>query len=213
MIIHNVDQRSKDWFKLRKGLITASNAHRLLTPAKRKTYQVELLSEILTGELTEHFVSEAMQWGIEWEEEGLNRYQGLNEFISLKKVGFCTNENIPYIGCSPDAIAVATKIPAKADWKPVEYLIEVKCPTSKNYLEAMINGPAYEYIAQVQFQMLVTGFEYGVLVYFDPRFPRDMNMHYVEIKKDHSMIDHLMDGINDINSFIDGFLMEKGINR
>jgi len=204
MITYDVQQRSFEWFTLRKGVITASNAHRLLTPAKRKTYQIELLAEILTGTLTEHYISEAMQWGIDYEDEAIDEFKDKHGKLlpEFSRVGFCKSELIPNIGCSPDFLIGE------------DSLGEVKCLSSKNHLEAYLNSPDVDHIAQIQFQLLVTGRDTGIYVGYDPRMPtHELKIYWHPIYKDEKLTSKIKEGIDEVNGFIDDFLMERGLNR
>lgn len=206
MIIHDVEQRTAEWYELRKGVITASNAHRLLTPAKRKTYQMELLAEILSGQITEHYVNEAMQWGIDNEEKAIAEFAKKNPDSKYWKYGFCTNENIPNVGCSPDLVFQKTNAQHKQ-------LVEIKCLSTKNHLDGNLFGIDADYVAQIQFQMLVTDFEFALYLGYDPRLPEKLQLYTVKVDRDEKMIERLKEGIAEVNGFIDEFLLDNGLPR
>ena len=158
MRIIDVPQKSEAWYLLRNGKITASNADRLLTPAKRKTYAMELLAEQQSEYIPEGFTSSAMAWGIENEENAVAWYE-LETGNVVERVGFCLHDDYDMIGCSPDGFIGS------------EGLIEIKCPNSKTHIEYMLEGIPKDYFSQVQFQMLVTGRFWCDFVSFDPRMP------------------------------------------
>ena len=70
MKIHDVEQNSEAWFRLRAGVPTASQWHKLLTPAKlepsrsRSGYAYELAGPVIAGEPLESF------GGSSWTERG-----------------------------------------------------------------------------------------------------------------------------------------------
>ena len=158
MIIINVAQKSEAWYSIRNGKITASNADRLLTPAKRKTYAIDLLAEQKSEYIPEGFTSLAMSWGIENEDNAIAWYE-LETGNVVEKVGFCLHNDYDLIGCSPDGFSGS------------EGLIEIKCPNSKAHIEYRLEGIPKDYFAQVQFQMMVTGRKWCDFVSFDPRMP------------------------------------------
>ena len=63
MIVHNVRQGSAEWIALRLGIATASNFHKIITPAKgdlseqRHAYMYQLVVETLTGVSSETTVT------------------------------------------------------------------------------------------------------------------------------------------------------------
>ena len=102
MIIHNCEQRSSIWFNLRLGKITGSNAHKLTTPIKFKTYYYELLAETITRNIKEGHVTEEMQWGIDNEPFAAEWYQERTE-TKVTICGFIEHEKNIF-GCSPDLL-------------------------------------------------------------------------------------------------------------
>ena len=197
MIIYDCEQRSLEWMRLRTGRITASNAHRLTTDAKRETYQYALLAETITGLLDETFVSDAMQWGIDQEEFAMEWYEKQDPSRELRRVGFCQSKEFLIAGCSPDLLV------------DEDGLCEIKCPTSKNHLLYWNEGPSSEYIYQMQFQMLITGREWTDFLTYDPRFPSAFQGKVHHIKRDEKIIGKLIKGIKEIELFIDTFMLDN----
>ena len=158
MIIVDVEQRSPQWLAMRRGVITASAADRLMTQVKLREYALELATERLVRELPEQFVNAAMQWGIDHEDEARMRYAF--ERHHVETVGFCWHDEYEnWAGCSPDGLV--------GD----EGLVEIKCPTSKRHLEYITEGVVpKDYAAQLDFQLWVTGRNWCDFVTYDPRF-------------------------------------------
>jgi putative phage-type endonuclease len=161
VIVVDVEQRSPEWLALRRGAITASAADRLLTQAKIREYALELAAERLVREVPPNIVTAAMQWGIDHEENARLRY-AFERGVDVLSVGFAWLDDLEgWIGCSPDGVV--------GD----DGLVEVKCPSSKRHLEYLTNGEApKEYMAQIQFQLWVTGRQWCDFVSYDPRFER-----------------------------------------
>jgi len=199
MIIHDCEQRSPRWYNLRCGKVTASNAHKLLTPAKYKTFLLELIAEQVTGELTQHFVSEAMQWGIDQEPFAIEWYANTTKF-DVEQVGFIESETY-YAGCSPDLV-VGEK-----------GMAQIKCPTSKNHVDYYMKGPTDEIITQMQFEMWIYEAEWNDFITFDPRWPFHMQGKIHRIERDEALIKRLEQKVQQITCEVDTFLFENNLHR
>src|SRR5512139_3736790 len=71
-----------EWVRERIGFLTASNMGKAMSflkdgkteSAERKRLKIEILAERLTDSAVDHFVSDAMQWGLDMEPEAKKRY-------------------------------------------------------------------------------------------------------------------------------------------
>ena len=161
MKIINCEQRSEDWFKSRLGLWTASFFDKAITATGKPSTSAnavnnKLVAELIIGEPEETFTSEAMERGKELEAEALD-FLNFTFGYSFKEVGFCDSEQ--GYGASPDAMAenIGLELKCPLAHTHVQYLSDEKLPT--------------KYIAQVQGQMLVTGFAEWVFCSYHPDFP------------------------------------------
>ncbi|MFU2148987.1 YqaJ viral recombinase family protein, partial [Hafnia paralvei] len=168
------EQGGEDWKSLRLGVVTASRAHAVLATGrggkgwgeKKKSYLMELVAEVCTGQSPEIF-GKPLEWGTEHEAEA----RTLFEFMAGKNV---STENIMFkdetlrTAASPDGIC--------SDG----YGLEIKCPfTTTVYLDFRVNGVIKpEYIAQCQYSMWVTGASGWYFANYDPRMKRE-GLHYV----------------------------------
>lgn len=188
-----IEQRTHAWLMARVGMVTASRFKDVLARLKsgapaqaRKDYLVEVVCERLTGEPTQRFVNSAMQWGTEMEPHARDAYvkrtgRGVDE------VGFVKHPELA-AGVSPDGIV------------ELEGLIEIKCPSTANHLDTLLNGMPEQHLAQIQGQLWVTGYDWCDFVSFDPRLPRGLDLHIQRIERDQGFIDHLD---NEVRRFID----------
>ncbi len=151
----DMDQGSEDWFRARKGRLTASQMAKVITPTGKLSSQWEKLAIRLAGECVKpneipaflgnihtdrghEMEPVAREWFAEW--------SGLD----VRTVGFVTKDDNPVLGCSPDALIY------KKD-KPVCGL-EIKCPLIENHaLYHYEGGVPEQYRAQVHGSMVVTG--------------------------------------------------------
>ena len=137
MIIHNVEQGTPEWFRLRMGVPTASRFGEVYTAtgkasASAENYMYSLLAEIVSNEPGESFSNAATEWGHEMEPRAVSAYEML-EGRSMEVIGFVTNDD-GTIGCSPDRMN-----------------LEIKCPSLKTHLKYLVDGKVpTKYIPQVQ---------------------------------------------------------------
>ena len=151
--VHDVEQRSEAWRKLRAGRLTASVAGDMMATRKDKTeaaprrdLRTQLVCEILTGQPQDDaFLSKDMTRGIEVEADAFAAYELDAETVVLK-VGFLTHNELP-AGASPDGIV--------GDF---EGGLELKCPRAANHL-AYVRGRTLprEYEYQIAHSLWLTG--------------------------------------------------------
>ncbi|WP_273790013.1 lambda exonuclease family protein, partial [Bartonella sp. ML70XJBT] len=141
-----MQQRTAEWFQARLGKVTASNIYNILSKtakglptSKYEDYKIKLMTERLTGEISQSYITPAMQWGIEHEEEALKEYAFIYD-TQITQCGFIQHPTIQMAGASPDGFVGN------------DGLIEIKCPQSSNHLRFfMDNEIKPEYLAQMQF--------------------------------------------------------------
>ena len=104
------DQKSPQWLKQRVGNVTASRLADIMGKKKdgnyyqkRIDYMDEIIAEILSGELVEHYVSAEMDFGSEYEAEARSQYELRNE-VFVDQVGFVLHPEIARCGASPDGL-------------------------------------------------------------------------------------------------------------
>lgn len=201
-VIFDVDQRSENWHNLRRGKITASNAHRLLTPAKFNTFKWELLAETLTHHpVPDAYMNEAMQRGVDLEDTAVEEYIEINGYdCEHYRMGICVSLDYPICAASPDLVVGERG------------LAEIKCPNSENHLKYMSGDIKKEYIAQMQFQMWIIEREFNDFVTFDNRFKeKKMQLYTKCFKRDDDMIGEFKKKADEMKEFIETFRMENGV--
>lgn len=161
-----VEQGSDDWFTMRLGVATASQAKKFAAKqgsATRQTYMNTLLAEVATGMPAEEVTAKAMAWGNEHEPDARQAFEfatGLQAH-QLPFVYRLGSDGKPQreFGCSPDGIT--------SDGGG----LEIKCPfLSANHVDFIINKNIKDdYIWQVQFSLWVTGLPHWYFASYDPR--------------------------------------------
>lgn len=180
MKIHNFEQRTDEWYSIRKGKMTASNAETIIDNGKGlETYIYNLMAEYYSSAEKENYINADMQRGIDLEPEArleFEFYTGLD----VQEVGFV--EYNDFIGVSPDGLV--------GD----DGLIEIKCPNDSIYFKLLLsNNIKPEYIAQMQMQMYVTDRQYCYFVSYNPNFEK--SLYIKKINRDEEMIDKLKKGL------------------
>lgn len=161
MLLHDVEQNSDEWFRLRRGIPTASDANRILTAsgkpsASQDAYIAELIDEIVRPMETRDPEEQAAQFaGNRHTERGHALEPKMREWLSLvtrteaRTVGFVTNDECT-AGCSPDSFIYRGDVLVRAQ--------EIKAPEGKKHALWMLGGVLpEEHKQQVHFSMVVTG--------------------------------------------------------
>ena len=127
-----IDQNSPEWLTLRIGQVTASKVADVIAKLKsgkpaasRETYKMQLLAEVITGRATDHYVSQAMDFGKENEPLARSMYE-IEKGVEVERVGYVRHPSIPRSGCSPDGLV--------GD----DGLVEFKVPNTTTHLEYLI---------------------------------------------------------------------------
>lgn len=164
-------QQSDSWIRSRVGRITGSRIADVCSylsrssgakkagdsSAKRDSYRLELIAERLTGRAKDHYVSPAMEWGTETENDARLYYEGIMRQM-VEPVGFVLHPEFDFTGASPDSL-VGT-----------EGVLELKCPETTTHLQYISEGKIpEEYLPQVAWELACTGRKWADFVSYDPR--------------------------------------------
>lgn len=168
MKIHDVEQRSPEWYALRAGKPTASEFGGVVTPKGEPsktaaTYAVTLAIELFAGKRVDAWGGSAWtERGRELEEEALDLYAFATD-AEITPVGFVTDDDETE-GCSPDALVGA------------DGMAEVKCLKGENHAKAIMyfqaNGSCPPgYTQQTQGQLMICERAWCDLVFYHPDLP------------------------------------------
>lgn len=180
MKVHDVEQRSEEWRRLRLGLLTGSCAEAVIAERKRGTGELKeratlrrrLVCERLTGLCAEGtYQSDDMKRGSDMEPAAFAAYEARTRQI-VQRVGFVTHDTLA-AGCSPDGYV--------GEWEGV---IELKCPKQTTHYEYRTAGVLPdEYRGQVLHAMFITGARWVDFCSFDPRFKSPLDLFIVRYKR------------------------------
>ena len=194
----NNPQDRDSWVAKRRGHITASRVG-IVTRRKRdgkpyagyEDYLMEVVVERLTEKAAEHFVSEAMQWGVDQEEAAAQHYA----FETGREVAysdFVPSTTIPMSGASPDRLV--------GD----DGLLEIKCPTTRTHVEFLLTGEiAEDYQWQMIWQMACTGRHWCDFMSYDPRLPIHLQSKIKRFHMDAEMLQAAEIAVRDALAWID----------
>lgn len=178
------EQRSPEWFEARCGRITASHMCDITAYLKsgqgemmnRANYRMALLSERLTGRVTENFVTNEMKCGQEQEEYGFSAYEVKNNVL-VDHVGFAIHPTMDFSGASPDGLVGE------------DSGIEIKCLTTARHLKIWNSREVpSEYYDQIQWNMVCCEREKWDFVCFDSRLPDHLQLLVIPVLYDEKRV-------------------------
>lgn len=200
----SIEQGTPEWHKSRAGVVTASKAHYLLMGRKtqgRATYMDELIAAVATGRVPDEINAKALQWGKDNEQDAREAYSAAT-FEVVTDYGFIYRDNSMRAGCSPDGMI---------NGKPKG--LELKVPWSSAVWAGFAGRGQIkkEEVAQVQFSLMVTGYESWGFAKFNPRNTNCKKLHYIEIERDEEMIANLERGLEEFVEDMDKALDNLGL--
>ncbi|KAL1353049.1 hypothetical protein HN51_016989 [Arachis hypogaea] len=159
-----VQQRSDEWFALRKDKLTTSTFSTALGFWKGSR-RVELWHEKVFAtevQVIEASKRNAMEWGVQNESAAIDQYRKITGH-EVSTMGFAmhANERLDWIGASPDGVLGCF---------PEGGILEVKCPYNKGKPETGLpwSSMPFYYMPQVQGQMEIMDCEWVDLYCWTP---------------------------------------------
>lgn len=201
-----VEQGSEEWMSIRLGVVTASEAWKVISKPKsgkkwtdtKKTYLNTLIGEVCTGVYKE-VSTRTLEWGKSYELEARMTFEFYTG-LTAKEVPIIFKDEQLRIACSPDGIC--------SDGSG----LELKCPNNTDvFIDLALNGidaMKKEYVAQVQYSMWVTGKDIWHFANFDPRMPAGKEIAYFPVERDEKMMKEFDELVPE---FIE--VMDQGLNK
>jgi len=163
-----VEQGTEEWWELKKGIPSASQYHRILTPARgeiskqAEDYAAELIGDefgLIAPEGVENFTNRAVRWGIETENEAREWYC-FQTGLEVRRAGWLTTKDGRF-GCSPDGLVGETGG------------LELKCPQSKTHVLYCLDPRRLlmDYRCQVHGALWISKRQWWDLVSYCPGLP------------------------------------------
>jgi putative phage-type endonuclease len=178
--IHEMLQRTPEWYALRKGKLTASHADVIAAAGRGlDTYILKLVADSFSSADPDSYTNEHLQRGIELEDQARELYS-LTTGHEVKQVGFIELNEL--IGCSPDGLVGE------------DGGIEIKCHDNKEHFRLLIGEPIDSaYLWQIQMSLFITGRKWWNYVAYNPTFEKNLLIKRFII--DPLMIGKLTEGI------------------
>jgi hypothetical protein len=165
-VFADLEQRSDSWYAIRRGMLTASAVHQLLTPTLKlasngtsRGLVATLAAERITGRVESTYVSYDMFEGIECEPFAREKYA--EHYAPVTEVGFIvrTVEGCK-LGYSPDGLV--------GD----DGLIEIKTALPKIHIQTIARHDIpTEHTAQLQAGLFATGRKWIDFISYRPGLP------------------------------------------
>ena len=140
------DQRTPEWYEMRKNKLTASSFADALGKSHYRTRDEAILGKIIDTPFEANPITE---WGVKYEEVATRFYEHLTG-SSIYEFGLIPHPDFPAFGASPDGICDVNS--------PPEYIgrmLEIKCPPKRKFTKSV---PAH-YMMQMQGQLEVCDLE------------------------------------------------------
>lgn len=153
LLRENTAQRTAEWYKARKGMLTASDVATAMGANPYKSRAV-LLRDKCCPEDRVYSDSTATRWGNKYEDEAVALYEKRTGRRVLT-FGLFQSEVYRWLGGSPDGVTTDG------------ILLEVKCPISR----AIEDSVPSHYLAQLQVLMEVLDLEVAHFVQYRPEGP------------------------------------------
>lgn len=172
---HTIEQGTDEWFELRLGRLTSSNAAKMLATkassgeaAERRNLRVKMVLERLTGKIEQDaWTSRPMQRGSELEPFALATYEAITGSM-VERVGFLAMTDVR-AGASPDGMVRGG-------------IVEVKCPLAATHLGYLKSGEIPgNYMAQCLHLLWVTGLEFVDWMSYHPDFPEQLQTKLIRV--------------------------------
>jgi len=180
------DQRTEEWYKQRKKVLTASSLATACNKDHFKTREELILDKISIEE--KPFVSNPItEWGVKYEEIATKFYESIND-LKILEFGMIPHYEFKIFGASPDGIC--------SNDSPEDFIgrmLEIKCPPKRKFTKTV---PEH-YKMQVLGQLECCGLD--VCDFLQVKLEEYEN--YDEYKNDifRDIDDTIKDGTNNLN--------------
>lgn len=169
-----IQQRSPEWFAIRKGLVTASEVASVLDIKPFESYQGSpraLLLQEKRQPLGEGIDNVFTRHGQKYEDEARDKYCDMTGELAYE-FGLMVHEEYSWLGASVDGITNTGLV------------LEIKCPLSRKIEPGVV---PHHYMPQVQICMEVCDLEEARFIQYKPEaitWPREPEFDVTVVKRD-----------------------------
>ena len=195
-VLHDVAQYSEDYDRLKIGIPTSSNFHKIITPQGKpskqwREYACVLIAERILQQRIEFYNSPVMERGLIVEAEAADWYE-FDHDVTVQRIGFITDDERT-MGCSPDRLVGDAG------------LLEIKAPLPQTQVGYWISGELSErFRPQLQGQLYITQRSWVDILCWHDVLPKLI----MRVEPDEKFIKALGRELRIFNYFVEG-VMEK----
>lgn len=169
-----IQQRSEEWFELRKNRLTASVLDEAI---KENNLKLAKKKAGIIKDNTNYSTIPSLKWGVMFEPMACRCYSQSRNNIKINEFGFIIDKTLENFGASPDGIT------------ELGIMIEIKCPYSREIID---NNIPEKYYLQIQGQLAVCDLE--ECDYIECNFITFESVYkyssYIENEMNNSLINH-----------------------
>ena len=122
------DQRTPEWYAMRKNRLTASSFADALGKGHFKTRNQSIYDKIVDKPFVPNPITE---WGVKYEEVATRFYEHLTG-TSIYEFGMIPHPEFPAFGASPDGICDINSPP-----QYIGRMLEIKCPPKEKFTKSV----------------------------------------------------------------------------
>lgn len=198
-----VEQGSPEWHILRAGVLSASNADKIVAKTGsqgRQTYMSSLIAQICTCKVPEEMNFKALEHGKLYEPAARDSLSVALGFVDIKEIAFIYKDESLRVGISPDGVFDNTVCELKVPWNPENFF---------NFAAFDTNKSAWRW--QAQMQLWATGAERHIFAQYHPEIVLCDNLSYKETPLDDADQKTLSDAVPQFVFELDQALDRMGV--
>jgi len=198
-----IEQGSTEWHIMKQGVLSASNADKIVAKRDsigRQTYMASLISQICTCKIPDELPFKQLEHGSLYEPEARDALSVALGFIDIQELPFIYADEDMRYGNSPDGVHEKTVFEIKAPYNG-ENFFKFAC-----FKE---NKKAWRW--QSQFQIFSSDAERHIFAQYEPRSVLANSLHYVETEINEADQKTLADAVPQFISDMDQALNSIGV--
>jgi exodeoxyribonuclease (lambda-induced) len=198
-----IEQGSADWLVMRLGVLSASNADKIVagvTTQGRQTYMASLIGDVCTCKIADEMPFKQLEHGKLYEPVARDALSVAMGFVDIKELPFMYKDSSMRAGVSPDGLSDDTVYEIKAPFNN-ENFFKFRCFAD--------NKKAWRW--QSQFQIWATGAQRHIFAQYEPRAVLCEPLHWIETEINEADQKTLSDAVPQFIADMDKALNSIGV--
>lgn len=159
-------QRSPEWFAVRRGLLTASDAAAALGVKPYASYRGSPKAELVARKAIDAPIANMfVVHGQKYEDEARD-WAAAAMGETVVDVGLVRHSSLDWLAASPDGVTLSGK------------LVEIKCPLKRKIQPGVV---PHHYVPQIQVQMEVCDIDFTIFVQYKPACVSETGQAFIDI--------------------------------